>query len=254
MTTRLHAGTEIEIDAAGLDHRALNERVRAAVAGGAARIVLRNVCGHRYIGAGLVAAVALDLRGVPGNDLACFMAGPRIEVRGNAQDGVGNTMSAGAVVVHGHAGDVLAYGMRGGEIYVRDRAGYRVGIHMKAYGDRSPTVVIGGTARDYFGEYMAGGTLAVLGLGRAPGEPLLGGFVGTGMHGGEIYLRGRVEAWQLGREVGEVPIDDASWARFDKHLEAFAAAFGLDRREFPRDAFTRLRPVTHRPYGKIYVH
>ena len=244
----------VEIDAAGLPARALNEAVRAALKGGAPEVVLRGVNGQRYIGAGLSGGARIVIEGVPGNDLACFMAGPRIEVRGNAQDGVGNTMSAGAVVVHGHAGDVLGYSMRGGRILVRGNAGYRVGIHMKAYRDRSPVVIVGGTVRAYFGEYMAGGTLAVLGIGCAEDEPLAGDFVGTGMHGGEIYLRGAVEPWQLGREVGAVEIDDAAWQQFRPHLEAFAQAFGLDAAQFPRESFTRLRPVSHRPYGKIYVH
>jgi glutamate synthase domain-containing protein 3 len=243
-----------EIDAAGLPSRALNERVRAALKAGAPEIVLRRVGGQRYIGAGLAGGARIVVEGVPGNDLACFMAGPRIEVRGNAQDGVGNTMGGGSVVIHGQAGDVLGYSMRGGRIFVRGNAGYRVGIHMKAYRDRSPVVIVGGTVRAYFGEYMAGGTLAVLGIGRAEGEPLAGDFIGTGMHGGEIYLRGSVEPRQLGREVGAVAIDDAGWERFRPHLEAFAQAFGLDAAQFPRASFTRLKPVSHRPYGKIYVH
>ena len=228
--------------------------MRAALKEGATEVVLRGVSGQRYIGAGLAGEVRIAIEGVPGNDLACFMAGPRIEVRGNAQDGVGNTMSAGSVVIHGHAGDVLGYSMRGGRILVRWKAGYRVGIHMKAYRDRSPVVIVGGTVRAYFGEYMAGGTLAALGIDGGEGEPLAGDFVGTGMHGGEIYLRGTVEPRQLGREVGIVEIDDAGWQLFQPHLEAFAQAFGLDAARFPRESFTRLKPVSHRPYGKIYVH
>ena len=50
---------------------------------------------------------------------------------------------------------------------IRDRgnAGYRVGIHMKAYEDHRPVIVIGGKAGDYLGEYQAGGVLIVLGIG-----------------------------------------------------------------------------------------
>ena len=250
----MRVGTPVEIDAEGLHYRVLNERVREALEGGASEIVLRNVRGQRYIGAGLTRDIEIAMVGVPGNDLACFMDGPRIVVEGNAQDGVANTMSSGAVIIHGHAGDVLGYSMRGGCVFVKGSAGYRVGIHMKAFRDRMPVVIIGGTAKDYFGEYMAGGTLVVLGIDRKKDEPLTGPFVGTGMHGGEIYLRGRVEEWQLGREVGAVETDDSSWQRLKRHLNGFSREFDLDAEQFTRESFTRLVPVSHRPYGKIYVY
>jgi len=246
--------TAVAIDASGLHYRELNERVRRAVDEGAEDVLLRNVCGQRYIGAGLDAETQIVVEGVPGNDLACFMDGPRITVRGNAQDGVANTMSSGAVVVHGHAGDVAAYAMRGGRVFVRGSAGYRVGIHMKEFESRVPVVVIGGTARDYFGEYMAGGTLVLLGLERPAEEPLVGDFLGTGMHGGQILLRGQVDKRQLGKEVGKVELNDACWFELSRNLREFGAEFGLDPEQFRREDFTRLMPVSHRPYGKIYVY
>lgn len=41
--------------------------------------------------------VLIEIEGVPGEDLAAFMDGPRIIVHNNAQDGVGNTMNSGQV-------------------------------------------------------------------------------------------------------------------------------------------------------------
>lgn len=250
MTTQ--TGTIINAEA--LSHRELNARIRSALEEGASSVLLRNVRGQRYIGAGLRSAAEIVVEGVPGNDLGCFMEGPRIVVRGNAQDAVANTMSSGTVVIHGHAGDVLAYGMRGGRLFVRGDAGYRVGIHMKEYKDRIPVVIVGGTARDYFGEYMAGGTLVLLGLDRHDGEPLIGEFVGTGMHGGQILLRGPVEAWQLGKEVGQVELNDACWFELKRNLADFARELGIVPDAFRRGEFTRLIPVSHRPYGRIYVY
>ncbi len=249
-----HTEAAVAIDAAGLHYRELNERVRQALDEGASEVLLQNVCGQRYIGAGLDVDARIVVEGIPGNDLACFMDGPRITVHGNAQDGVANTMSSGAIAVHGHAGDVVAYAMRGGRVFIKGNAGYRVGIHMKEYKTRVPVVIIGGTARDYFGEYMAGGTLVLLGLGRGAEEPLAGDFLGTGMHGGQILLRGRVEDWQLGKEVGEVELNDACWFELSRNLREFATEFGLDPDAFRREEFTRLMPVSHRPYGKIYVY
>ena len=92
--------------------------------------------------------------------------------------------------------------MRGGKVFIKGDVGYRVGIHMKAYEDLRPIMVCGGKARDFFGEYMAGGLLILLGMNSRLEGPLVGGYLGTGMHGGAIYLRGEVEPWQCGKEVG----------------------------------------------------
>lgn len=250
MTTQ----TGVVINARAMGHRQLNAGIRKALEEGASDVLLQNVRGQRYIGAGLRSAVEIVVEGIPGNDLGCFMEGPRIVVRGNAQDVVANTVSSGTVVIHGHAGDVLAYGMRGGRLFVRSNAGYRVGIHMKEYKDRIPVVVVGGTAKDYFGEYMAGGTLVLLGLDRGDDEPLIGEFIGTGMHGGQILLRGSVEEWQLGKEVGQVELNDACWFELKRNLADFAREFDMAADSFQRDEFTRLIPVSHRPYGTIYVY
>jgi len=76
--------------------------------------------------------------------------------------------------------------MSGGSIYVKDHVGYRVGVHMKGYGTRQPVIVIGGTAEDFLGEYMAGGMIILLGLNV---EEHRMKFIGSGMHGGVIYVR-----------------------------------------------------------------
>lgn len=73
------------------------------------------------------------------------------------------------------------YGMRGGRILVRDGCGWRVGIHMKQYGDKAPAIVIGGDVGSFLGEYMAGGVIVLMGT--------AGPYLATGMHGGVIYLK-----------------------------------------------------------------
>lgn len=60
-------------------------------------------------------------------------------------------MNAGEIVVHGSIGDAAGYAMRGGRIFIRDSAGYRAGIHMKAYKDKIPLMVIGGAAGSFLG-------------------------------------------------------------------------------------------------------
>ena len=242
------------IDAAGLCHRDLNQRVRAALDNGTRAMRLVNVCGQRYLGAGLRGDVRLEIEGVPGNDLACFMDGPTIIVRGDAQDGVANTMNQGKVVIHGYAGDVLGYGMRGGQLFVRGNVGYRVGIHMKEYKRQVPVIIAGGTAGDFFGEYMAGGILVLLGLERQQGAPLVGDHCGTGMHGGVIYLRGELPNSNVAREQVDVsPTGEDDLRLLRPHLEVFCAEFGLSFEQVLTEPYWRLKPVSHRPYGSKYA-
>ena len=91
----------MRIDAMGLHYRELNQQIRTAVEAGETDFELDNVCGHRYIGCGLDAPVDIRIHGIPGNDLASFMSGPRVWCSGNAQDAIANTMSDGLVVVPG---------------------------------------------------------------------------------------------------------------------------------------------------------
>ena len=241
------------IDAEGVHYRELNERIHAALQEGAPDLTILNVRGQRYIGVGLDDGARIAVTGVPGNDLGAFMNGARIAVRGNAQDGVGNTMNSGAIVVDGDAGDVVGYAMRGGRILIRGNVGYRAGIHMKAYGDSFPVIVVGGTAKEYLGEYMAGGVIAVLNL-ESPDSPPAGEHIGTGMHGGAIYLRGRVEPHQLGKEVGVREPDGADRELLRRILDDYAAEFGLGPLDLSPDDLIKLTPQSTRPYGRLYAY
>jgi glutamate synthase domain-containing protein 3 len=248
-------GEVVTIDAQNVYYRNVNEAVRRAIAEGATTVRLLNVNGQRYIGTGLKAKdVRIEVHGTAGNDMAMFMDGPTVEVFGNAQDGVGNTMNAGKVIVHGDAGDVLGYGMRGGTVLIKGDVGYRVGIHMKAYEGHVPVMVCGGKSRDFFGEYMAGGTLVLLGMNSRIDGPLVGGYVGTGMHGGEIFLRGEVESWQVGKECGIFTADEDDLARLKPVLEQYCEAFDVELAEVLSVPLTKLVPISHRPYGKMYVY
>lgn len=249
----VQAGIVVEIEAAGLHYRDLNARIHAAVAEGAEVIRLLHVHGQRYIGTGLRRPVSIEIYGVPGNDLAAFMEGPHITVYGNAQDGCGNTMNAGELVIHGHAGDIIGLSMRGGKIFVRDSVGYRVGIHMKEYGEQRPAIVIGGTAQHFLGEYMAGGVLVLLGLNTPDGRHAAR-FIGTGMHGGVIYVRGTLERDQLGKEVGIVELNEADRALLGQLVEEFCQHFGYDAKEIMDGCFIKLLPLSRRPYGRLYAY
>ncbi len=244
----------LKIDASGVYYRDLNARLREAVAQGTSHIELTNVCGQRYIGTDLDKPVEIEIFGTPGNDMGAFMDGPRLIVHGNAQDGCGNTMNSGEIVIHGHAGDIVGMSARDGKIFIKEDVGYRAGIHMKEYRDKKPAVVIGGTAQDFLGEYMAGGIIVLLGLTLKEGECHQANYIGTGMHGGVIYLSGSVADYQLGKEVGVSELTEADRQTLTTLVNEFAAHFGYQAEEILKRRFTRLFPRWLRPYGKLYAY
>jgi len=235
-------------------YRKLNSMIRDAVKEGETEFILDNVNGQRYIGNGINKKVSITINGVPGNDLAMFMNGPDLVINANAQDGVANTMNAGEIIIHGSAGDVLGYGMRGGKMYIKGNVGYRTGIHMKQYKKQIPVIIAGGTAGDFFGEYMAGGVLVLLGLDRDENTPIAGNYLGTGMHGGVIYIRGEVEEYTLGKEVSVLDPDAKDEKLLTKHLSEYCKHFGLDLDELLSKPFIKLIPVSSRPYGNMYAY
>jgi glutamate synthase domain-containing protein 3 len=243
----------MKIDAQGMYYRDLNRKIREAVASGADKIDLVNVNGQYFIGDGINRPVTITVNGVPGNDLGAFMNGATIIVKENGQDNIGNTMNAGKVVVHGHAGDVLGYGMRGGRIHVRKDVGYRVGIHMKSYEDNRPVLIAGGKAGDFFGEYMAGGVLVLLGMySDNPERPKHGYLLGTGMHGGLIYVRGEVDESRLSREVGVFSLNADDRKELEGLIKEYCRDFKLDAKEILSEKFVKILPRSNRPYGNMY--
>ena len=125
---------------------------------------------------------------------------------------------------------------------------------MKEYQDKRPALVIGGTAQDFLGEYMAGGIVILLGLNLRDGERHKAKFIGTGMHGGAIYLRGTVDDFQLGKEVGIAELEGNDHRILQKYVGEFAEHFGYEATEILKDKFVKLFPLFLRPYGRLYAY
>lgn len=241
----------VRIDAKDLHYTPLNTRVRRAVEEGATTIILDNVMGQRFIADGLRGEVTVIINGVPGGDLGMFMSGPTCIVNGNCDHAPGNTMDRGTIVVHGSAGDAVAHSMRGGMIFVRDQIGYRGGIHMKQYQDIRPRLVIGASARGYLGEYMAGGQILVLGLDRD--ETLTERGIGSGIHGGAIYVRGKVDEYYLGVGAKIAPLDARDREDIGEMIDGFSSWFGTDPAYLKEQVYTKVIASSARPFANKYT-
>ena len=125
---------------------------------------------------------------------------------------------------------------------------------MKAFKEKQPLIVVGGKAGDFCGEHMAGGNLVLLGLNLKPDEVLIGDYVGTGMHGGTIYIRGEVPAANLGKEVKVVEVADDDQKFLETAITEFAGYFGEDAKTILKSKFNKLIPFNKRPYGNMYAY
>ena len=237
------------IDASGLDFQTLNQALRNCEGDA----VVENCLGQRFIASGM-GSRRVQIHGIPGNALGAYLDGATVEVFGNAQDAVGDTMNAGTIVIHGNIGDTAGYAMRGGRIYVRGNAGYRTGIHMKAYQDKLPVLVIGGRAGSFLGEYQAGGMILVLGLeDGAENKPIVGNFPCTGMHGGKLYLRSDCAEILFPEQVTARPATPEDMAEIAEYLREFCALLDFDFESVYASPYTLVTPDSKNPYQQMYV-
>ena len=235
------------IQAKGLSYRDINDKLHTADK----ETTVRGCLGQRFICAGM-SDVSVTLEGVPGNALGAYLNGAGITVEGNAQDAVGDTMNDGRIVIRGSVGDAAGYAMRGGSIYVKGDAGYRAGIHMKAYEEKIPVMVIGGKAGSFLGEYQAGGVIVVLGLG-TNGKKIVGNFPCTGMHGGKLILRSDCRDIAFPDQVTARPATDQDKAEIGRYVSEYCRLFGGDKEELMGHPFTVVTPDSKNPYKQLYV-
>ena len=235
------------IDAKELGYQAINQALREAQTD--AKVA--NCLGQRFIAAGM-SDLAVTIEGIPGNALGAYLNGAKITVHGNAQDAVGDTMNNGEIVVHGNVGDAVGYAMRGGKIIVRGDAGYRAGIHMKAYREKVPVIVIGGKAGSFLGEDQAGGVIVVLGL-TEDDRRIVGNFPCTGMHGGKVLLRSTCEDVDFPKNVHARRASEDDLLPFIPVIAEYCKAFGLSDKEVLNSPFTLVTPDSKNPYKQMYV-
>jgi glutamate synthase domain-containing protein 3 len=254
----------LEINAAPygepLDYKVLNSKINDAIGANYRNIVLNNVCGQRFIGAALQGNIKITINGIPGNDLGIFMDGPKILVNGNCEDQSGNTMNKGIIIIDGDGGDVIGLSSRGGKLYIKGDVGYRVGIHMKEYRDQFPVLIIGGTAKDFLGEYMAGGKIIVLGLkvlqdGTVIENPhsICGAELGTGIHRGAIYLRTDEDLegkLGIGAKISQLSGEEER--QITHYITKFCSNFNIPLDIVLSKTFQVIKPISRRPFGGNY--
>ena len=123
---------------------------------------------------------------------------------------------------------------------------------MKAYKEKAPVMVIGGTAGSFLGEYQAGGVIVVLGL-EAKDKKIVGFFPCTGMHGGKMFLRSECKDVKFPSQVTARPTEESDMKELKTYVIEYCDLFGYDMNEILASPFTVVTPDSKNPYKQMYV-
>ena len=123
---------------------------------------------------------------------------------------------------------------------------------MKAYKEKAPVMVIGGTAGSFLGEYQAGGVIIVLGL-EAKDKKIVGFFPCTGMHGGKMFLRSECKDIKFPSQVTARPAKDSDMEELKVYVTEYCDIFGYDVNEVLSSPFTVVTPDSKNPYKQMYI-
>ncbi|MFP4256919.1 MAG: FAD-dependent oxidoreductase [Desulfobacterales bacterium] len=217
-------------DGSRLESRVLEERIQEAVAGGHRRIKVE-ASGQHGIGGRLWTTgdepLHIRVTGHSGQRLGSMgFPGTYIENLGPASDDVGWLNAGADIVIHGHASNGAANAMAQGRIYVGGSIGAR-GMTMTKRNPRfdPPELWVLGSAGDYFGEFMAGGTAVICGIDAQTPDNILGYRPLVGMVGGRVFFRGPHGGYSKS-DARLTPLTDGDWQWLDENLKRFLDALG----------------------------
>lgn len=124
---------------------------------------------------------------------------------------------------------------------------------MKEFREMRPVLVIGQNAGSFLGEYMAGGTIVLLGLDIKHGEKLFGTHCASGMHGGKIFVRGTFPKENLSYNIKVEKLDAEDEKELKSYVKKYCKYFDADFEEIMAKPFKKLVPATSRPYANLYT-
>ena len=196
----------VDIDAASLSTRELNQRIKELARSREAEIRVLNPQARHNMAVAVLAPCRITFEGSVGYFCSSLMDGPHVTVNGNAGWALGDNLMGGSVTVTKNAGASVASSIRGGEVTVHGNAGARAGISMKG-----GTLLVQGNTGFMTGFMMQKGKIIICGD--------VGDAVGDSMYEGEIYVGGHVGS--LGSDAKYDPITEdeliALWQTLEQH-------------------------------------
>ena len=199
-------GRRAEFDAAGMDAREINLKIRELMHAGHGTLVVHNPMAKHGLAVGILNRLRLTFEGSLGYFGCGLIDGPNVHVKGRVGWSCAENMMAGTVVVETNAGSSFGAALRGGDLVCKGNVGGRTGIDMKG-----GTILIGGRTGAFSGFMMQRGRIVVLGD--------AGKNLGDSMYDGIIYVGGEISSLGVDAVPTEMTELDVTW--LDRKLEQF---------------------------------
>lgn len=187
-----------EIDAADMEAKAVNLRIRELMQEGYGSITVQNPGAKHAMGVGILNRLKLNFEGSLGYFGCGLIDGPNIYISGRVGWSCAENMLAGTVVIEKNAGSTFGAAIRGGDLVCKGDVGSRTGIDQKG-----GTIIVGGRTGAFSGFMMQRGRMIVCGD--------AGKNLGDSMYDGTIYVGGKIQDLGVDAVEGEMTDLDAQW-------------------------------------------
>src|SRR6185312_8166637 len=204
-----------ELDAAALESREINLKIRELMSEGHGTIVVHNSLAKHSVGVGILGRLNLHFEGSLGYFGIGLIDGPNVQIAGRVGWSCAENMMSGTVVIEKNAGSSFAAALRGGDVVCKGDVGGRTGIDMKG-----GTIIVGGRTGAFSGFMMQRGRMVVLGD--------AGKNLGDSMYDGIIYVGGEIAGLGVDAVPGEMTDLDVAWLSRKLKMYGLAAPRGVE--------------------------
>jgi len=187
-----------EFDAAEMETKAINLKIRALMKEGHGTIVIKNPGAKHSLGVGILNRLNLIFEGSLGYFGIGLIDGPNVRIQGRVGWSCAENMMAGTVIIEKNAGSTFGAALRGGDLVCRGDVGARTGIDMKG-----GTIIAGGNTGAFTGFMMQRGRMVFCGN--------AGKSLGDSMYDGTIYVGGEIRDLGVDAVPAELTDIDRAW-------------------------------------------
>jgi len=187
-----------EVDAAEMDTKSINLKIRELMSEGHGTIVIKNPGAKHSLGVGILNRLNLIFEGSLGYFGCGLIDGPNVRIQGRVGWSCAENMMAGTLIVEKNAGSTFGAALRGGDLVCRGSVGSRTGIDMKG-----GTILVGGDTGAFSGFMMQRGRMVVCGN--------AGKNLGDSMYDGTIFVGGEIKDLGVDAVPGELNDLDRHW-------------------------------------------
>ena len=204
-----------DIDAADMEIKDINQRIRLLMSEGCGSITVRNPGAKHSLGVGILNRLNLTFEGSLGYFGVGLIDGPNVYITGRVGWSCAENMMAGTVVVEKNAGSTFGAAIRGGDLVCKGDVGSRTGIDQKG-----GTIIVGGRTGAFSGFMMQRGRMVILGD--------AGMNLGDSMYDGTIYVGGAIAGLGVDAVESEMNDLDVQWLTRKLELYGLETPNGVD--------------------------